>query len=99
MLAGRNGARGRTCTRTGDALDVVPLHWATRANGMEPPAGDAPAGIHYKRNPQAAAWRRTWPAEPKLNERRLVAVSGAAPDTADLCNPLERLLDCGACRS
>lgn len=25
---------------------------------MEPPAGDAPAGILYKRNPQAAAWRR-----------------------------------------
>ena len=53
-------------------------------NGMEPPAGDAPAGILYKRNPQAAAWRRTWPAEPKLNERWLVAVSGAAPDMAGL---------------
>ncbi len=25
---------------------------------MEPPAGDAPAGILYKRNPQAAAWRQ-----------------------------------------
>lgn len=25
------GARGGTCTRTGDALDVVPLRWATRA--------------------------------------------------------------------
>ena len=24
---------------------------------MEPPAGDAPAGILYKRNPQAAAWK------------------------------------------
>ena len=31
MLAGQNGARGRTCTCTGDALDVVPLRWATRA--------------------------------------------------------------------
>ena len=58
MLAGRNGARGRIRTCTGDALDVVPLHWATRANGMEPPAGDAPAGILYKRNLQAAARRR-----------------------------------------
>jgi hypothetical protein len=25
---------------------------------MEPPAGDAPAGFLYKRNPQAAAWGR-----------------------------------------
>ena len=25
MLAGRNGARGRDCTCTGDALDVVSL--------------------------------------------------------------------------
>jgi hypothetical protein len=25
-----------------------------------------------------------WPAEPKLNERRMVAISGAAPDTASL---------------
>ena len=25
---------------------------------MGPPAGDAPAGFRYKRNPQAAAWRR-----------------------------------------
>ena len=66
MLAGQNGARGRICTRTGDVLDVVPLRWATRANGMEPPAGDAPAGILYKRNPQAAAWRREWSQSPVL---------------------------------
>ena len=33
MLAGRNGARGRIRTRTGDVLAVVPLHWATRAEG------------------------------------------------------------------
>jgi hypothetical protein len=25
---------------------------------MEPPAGDAPEKFLYKRNPQAAAWRR-----------------------------------------
>jgi hypothetical protein len=25
---------------------------------MDPPAGDAPAGFLYKRNPQAAAWRQ-----------------------------------------
>ena len=58
--------------------------WTTRAKEMDPPAGAAPAGFLYKRNPQAAAWRRKWPAEPKLNERRMVAVSGAAPDTAGL---------------
>jgi hypothetical protein len=32
--------------------------WTTRAMEMDPPAGAAPAGILYKRNPQAAAWRR-----------------------------------------
>ena len=59
MLAGRNGARGRIRTCTGDALDVVSLLVGLREqNEMEPPAGDAPAGILYKRNPQAAAWRR-----------------------------------------
>ncbi len=59
MLAGRNGARGRIRTCTGDALDVVSLLVGLREqNEMEPPAGDAPAGIPYKRNPQAAAWRR-----------------------------------------
>ena len=35
MLAGRNGARGRICTCTGDVLDFMPLHCVTRANGME----------------------------------------------------------------
>ena len=69
MLAGRNGAHGRTRTCTGDALDVVPLHWATRANGIGPPAGVAPARFLYKRNLQAAAWRQRWPAEPKLEAR------------------------------
>src|SRR6266705_5580165 len=62
MLAGQNGARGRVRTCTGDVLDVVPLRWATRANGMEPPAGAAQARFLYKRNPQAAARRRKWPA-------------------------------------
>ena len=37
MLAGQIGARGQIRTDTGDALDVVPLHWATRAN--TPPVG------------------------------------------------------------
>src|SRR5882672_10908256 len=30
--------------------------------GLEPPAGAAPARFLYKRNPQAAARRRKWPA-------------------------------------
>ena len=59
MLAGRNGARGRIRTCTGDALDVVSLLVGLREqNEMEPPAGDAPAGILYKRNPQAVARRQ-----------------------------------------
>src|SRR6266567_7342009 len=33
--------------------------WTSRANEMDPPAGAAPAGLLYKRNPQAAAWRRS----------------------------------------
>lgn len=75
------GARGGTCTLTGDVLDVVSLRWTTRAIQMqnrpagglkkifcnphfslciksEPPAGAAPAGFLYKRNLQAAEWRR-----------------------------------------
>ncbi len=74
MLAGQNGARGRIGTCTVDVLDVVPLHWATRANGMEPPAGDAPAGILYKRNPQAAAWRQKW------SQSRVLPSAGLAYD-------------------
>ena len=58
MLAGQIGARGRIRTDTGDVLDVVPLRWATRAKRMEPPVGVAPTRSLYKRNPQAAAWRR-----------------------------------------
>src|SRR5207249_8599582 len=45
---------------------------------LEPPAGAAPARFFYKRNPQAAARRRKWPAKPKLGERRMVAVPSAA---------------------
>jgi type II/III secretion system protein len=51
---------------------------------VEPPAGAAPARFLYKRNPQAAARRRKWPAKPKLGERRLVAVPSAALGTAGL---------------
>ena len=63
MLAARNGARGRICTCTGDALNVVSLllDYELLAQGhqqLEPPAGDAPAGSLYKSKPQAAAWRR-----------------------------------------
>src|SRR5207245_10714315 len=55
----RNGARGRIRTHTGDALDVVSLLVGLREQKeMKPPAGDAPARFPYKRNPQAAAWRR-----------------------------------------
>lgn len=32
--------------------------WTTRARKLETPADDAPAGLLYKSNPQAAAWRR-----------------------------------------
>ena len=50
------GARDRIRTCTGDALDVVSLLVGPREqNEMEPPAGDAPPGILYKRNPQVAA--------------------------------------------
>lgn len=62
MLAGQMGARG--CRISGGVREQ---------NKMDPPAGDAPAGSLYKRNPQAAAWRR-----------KMVAVSGAAPDEAGL---------------
>src|SRR5580658_9083878 len=35
----------------------VSAGWTTRVK-LEPPDGDAPSGFLYKRNPQAAAWRR-----------------------------------------
>ena len=40
-------------------LSTSCLCWLDYASKeMEPPAGAAPAGFLYKRNPQAAAWRR-----------------------------------------
>ena len=80
MLAGRNGARGRGCTCTRDVLDVVPLHWATRAMGMEPPAGAAPARLRYKRNPQAAAWRRDGERSDSSGQSKALRPVGSRPD-------------------
>ena len=48
---------------------------------MEPPAGDAPAGILYKRNPQAAAWRRA-----KLNFGSLLNASPSKDKATGLQN-------------
>ena len=82
MLAGQNGARGRIRTRTGDALDVVSLLVGLREQKeMEPPAGDAPAGILYKRNPQAAARRRA-----KLNFGSLLNASPSKDKATGLRN-------------
>jgi len=53
-----NDARGRIRTCAGDALDVVSLLLDYASKEMEPPTGVAPARFLYKRNPQAAAWRR-----------------------------------------
>ena len=76
------GARGRNRTRTGDALDVVSLLVGLREQKeMEPPAGDAPAGILYKRNPQAAAWRRA-----KLNFGSLLNASPSKDKATGLQN-------------
>ena len=50
-------------------------------NEMEPPAGDAPAGILYKRNPQAAAWRRA-----KLNFGSLLNASPSKDKATGLQN-------------
>src|ERR1017187_587444 len=72
MLAGQIGARGRICTCTGDVLDLVPLHWATRANGMDPPAGAAPAGgsIPFARVAQCRGTRsRTSPVQVQILPR------------------------------
>ena len=59
-----NACRPKWCSRQG-----LRLHWrrsqrrvssiGLREQEMDPPAGAAPAGLHYKCNPQAAAWRRT----------------------------------------
>lgn len=42
------GAHGEICTHTCDALDVVPLHWATRALIMAAVTGLAPANTCLK---------------------------------------------------
>ena len=54
------GERGLAPPRLADsrsAGSAIPSEPLAR-NVMEPPVGDAPTGILYKRNPQAAAWRR-----------------------------------------
>ena len=58
-----NACRPNWCSRQDSHLHwrrsrrrVSALDYASKE--MEPPAGDAPAGFLYKRNPQAAAWRR-----------------------------------------
>ena len=96
MLAGRNDARGRIRTRTGDALDVVSLLVGLRERTkwvLQP--------VLIRRDSFTKAICRLlrggvdWPAEPRLNKqrlpcltvaarRRLVAASGAAPDRAGL---------------
>jgi len=60
----------------------------------EPPAGAAPAGILYKRNPQAAAWRRA-----KLNSGSLLNASPSKDKATGFQNndgcDVARLLDGG----
>lgn len=65
------GARGQTCTDTRDALDVVPLRWATRAKWILQPVLPRP-GFFTKE------------ARRLLHGGKMVAVSGAAPDAAGL---------------
>ena len=60
----RNSAGEVWCSRQG-----LHLHWrrsqrrvssiGLREQEMDPPAGAAPAGLHYRCSPQAAAWRRS----------------------------------------
>ena len=57
------------------------FHQLREQNEMEPPAGDAPAGIPYKRNPQAAAWRRA-----KLNFGSLLNASPSKDKATGLQN-------------
>jgi len=80
LAANKIGARGSSRTCTGDALDIVSLLVGLRelnfdfglwtldfglwTKDLEPPAGAAPAGLHYKSNPQAAARRRKWSQSP-----------------------------------
>src|SRR5579884_1164282 len=50
--------------------------WTTRANQLEPPAGDAPAESLYKNDPQAAAWRRKWSQSRVLPSAELAYETG-----------------------
>ena len=72
MLAGRKlarraeaqqakaGARGRIRTRTGDALDVVPLLVGLHERNLEPPPGIAPNYLPYQRS---ASLKMLWGRE------------------------------------
>src|SRR6266436_7992107 len=46
----KNGARDRIRTRTGDALDVVPLLIGLHERKLEPPPGVAPSWLPYQRS-------------------------------------------------
>ena len=54
------GARGRICTRTGDALDVVPLLVGLHERNLEPPPGIAPNYLPYQRS---ASLKMLWGRE------------------------------------
>ena len=59
------GERGLAPPRLADSLSAgssIPSEPLARnvETEMDPPVGDAPTGFLYKRNPQAAAWRRKW---------------------------------------
>ena len=64
------GVRGRICTCTGDALNVVSLLLDYASRELDPPAGVAPAESLYKSDPQAAAWRKKWSQSPVPPRKR-----------------------------
>src|ERR671931_624453 len=58
MLAGRNGARGRIRTCTGDALDFVSLHWTTRAKVIGASSRGCSGRNSLQKKSAGVAWRR-----------------------------------------
>ena len=69
MLAGQNGARGQSCTDTGDALNVVPLLVGLHEQ-------TSPAGLFHRLN--VPPWRNRL-IYFALGDVKMVGVPGNAP--------------------
>src|SRR5205823_463048 len=90
MLAGRNGARGRIRTCTGDPLDVVSLLVGLREqNEMEPPAGDDSGRNSLQKKSAGCCMEARWsqyPVPPWAQQAYETCLSAGSTATAAKSN-------------